>query len=819
MRVDLHVHSKYSKRPSQWVLQKINCPESFTEPLQIYHMALRRGMSAVTITDHNTIQGALEIAHLPKTFISEEITAYFPEDGCKVHVLAYRITPAQHDEIQKLRENLYDLVSWLNGNQIAHSLAHPFFNTNDRLSADHFEKLLLLFSGFEINGARNPEQNANLQQILAGLTPATMAKLADRHNLAPATADSWRKHLTGGSDDHSSLTIARTFTEVVEANSIDDFFEQLQQGQARITVAPAGPQTLAHNLYSIAYQFYKNKLSLNGCAQNDLLLNFLKKSLTPEGEGRIRLLPRLYSLWRYRLRSRSAQRWSHPLLSLLQQETCRFMQQAPQTARNGSESEPCPSEPCSPEKHWFEFVNQVSNRTLCHFANPLMDQLAGAEVFNLFQTLGSAGGLYALLAPYFVAFSHFSKDRRLAAEIAARFAPSGPNPQESETVRVAHFTDTFYEINGVALSLQQQVVTAARNNQDLTIITCDAQHRPHRPGVKNFSPIGVYALPEYPEQKIFYPPLLEMLNYCYENNITHIHSATPGTIGLAALAIARILKLPITGTYHTAIPQYAHFLTGDPDVADLTWKYTLWYYDQMDTIYVPSRATQSELIERGLPAGKITLYPRGIDIQHFHPAHRNDFMKDRLKIEKAFCLLYVGRISREKNLSLLVKVFKHLVAQQPGMHLVMVGDGPYRTEMQNALTGYPHTFTGYLKGHDLAAVYASSDLFLFPSNTDTFGNVVLEAQASGIPAIVSAQGGPCENVWPGQTGLIVPEDTVQAWVDTILTLVNNPTQRQLMGQAARKLMESRSFDAAYIRTWQMYRANEPPAGQTGGGFS
>ena len=125
MKIDLHVHSKFSKRPSQWVLQKISCPESFTDPMLVYNTAKAKGMSLVTISDHNTIDGALEIAHLPDTYISEEITSYFPEDGCKVHVLAQNITEAQHEEIQKIRKNIFDLVAYLNAENIINIIAHP----------------------------------------------------------------------------------------------------------------------------------------------------------------------------------------------------------------------------------------------------------------------------------------------------------------------------------------------------------------------------------------------------------------------------------------------------------------------------------------------------------------------------------------------------------------------------------------------------------------------------------------------------------------------------------------------------------------------
>ena len=143
-----------------------------------------------------------------------------------------------------------------------------------------------------------------------------------------------------------------------------------------------------------------------------------------------------------------------------------------------------------------------------------------------------------------------------------------------------------------------QVQVALRHGKSLQVITCNEDPHLSQPGVKAFQPIGTYDLPEYPEQKIFYPPLLEMLDYCYREGFTHIHTSTPGPIGLAALVIARILKIPITGTYHTAIPQYAQILTGDAVMESLTWKYTLWYYDQLD---VMDTYQQVQLIIESLP--------------------------------------------------------------------------------------------------------------------------------------------------------------------------------------------------------------------------
>jgi glycosyltransferase involved in cell wall biosynthesis len=225
----------------------------------------------------------------------------------------------------------------------------------------------------------------------------------------------------------------------------------------------------------------------------------------------------------------------------------------------------------------------------------------------------------------------------------------------------------------------------------------------------------------------------------------------------------------------------------------------------MDFIYVPSRNTGEELIEKGIHPHKIKIFPRGIDIDRFHPSKRNGYLKRRYQIKEPIKLLYVGRISKEKNLHLLVDVFKTLYETVKNVHLVVVGDGPYLNEMKERLREMPCTFTGYLEGEVLSFVYASSDIFVFPSTTDTFGNVVLEAQASGIPVIVTDQGGPHENILKNRTGWVVKADDPKDLLQAIRRLIARPHLIEKMGRSAREYMESRSFDGAFIKTWKMYQ--------------
>jgi len=803
-KADLHVHSKYSKRPSEWILRKIGCAESYTEPLDLYDLARGKGMDLVTITDHNTLSGSLDIAHLPDTFVSEEVTAYFPEDGCKLHVLVYDIDEKHHRQISRLRENVLDLAKYLCQEKIAYALAHPLYAVNDKLTAEHVEKTFLLFRVFELNGTRLEDDNVILRQVLNRITKEDIEFLADKHDLEPLHSEPWRKTVIGGSDDHSSFHVARLYTEVGGAETKEEFLSGL--GGSRVTVKgrPCNPRAMAHNIYSVAYRFYSGKFDLRRYLSKELLLRFVDRALIPTSVAEEGLVGRLRNVIGYHRKGTCPKSRPEAMEGILLREARRIIMDDPELSHVLKRPR---NETQGLADVWFTFVNRISEKVLKQFADSILEHLSGADLFNIFHTIGSAGSLYTLMAPFFVSYAFYTKQREFTERIKACLKLD-ERDISVDGLQVAHFTDTFYEINGVALTLKKQVEIAVKNNKQQTVITCGPESP--QSGVTNFIPIGACDLPLYPEMKLYYPPLLTMLDYCYEKGFTHIHSATPGPIGLAALAIARILKLPIYGTYHTALPQYVSYLTEDPYMEEIMWKYTLWYYKQMDVVYVPSRATGEELAQKGIPKGKIRFYPRGIDLEAFHPSKRNGFFKNRFNVDgKSLKLLYVGRVSKEKNLPLLADVFRELSRMRGNLHLVVVGSGPYFDEMKTSLSGTPVTFTGYLEGEDLSQAYASSDIFVFPSSTDTFGNVVLEAQASGLPVVVTDGGGPKENMVPDQTGFVVPAGDSRALIDAVLKLVDHPEDLRAAKEKARAYVEKRSFEAAYMQLWDSYRTVAP----------
>ncbi|MBU1229939.1 MAG: glycosyltransferase [Proteobacteria bacterium] len=776
----------------------MGCPESFTEPRSIYDIARTRGMHMVTITDHNTINGALEIAHLPGAFVSEEITTYFPEDRCKLHVLAYDITEAQHAEFQLLRENVFDLVPYLRAQGIVHVLAHPLFAVNDRLTPTHFEKSLLMFNVFELNGSRDESQNAFLSQILQWLRAEDMERLADKHGIMSFGPTPWIKGLVGGSDDHSSLSIARRHTEFDGPATLGNLLQGIRQNRGRVLGGMASPWAMAHNLYGIAYQFYKSRAGRlphsHACMRlADALLN--PSTSGRKAKARPPLLESLKDRVRTALYEHLADKDSPQ--AMLLSEASKIIQADPElaAAARGNISKAVP-----PEELWRRFVRRVSDRLLSRFADKMLSSVRSANIFELFHDVASAGSLYALLSPYFLSSELFARERSFTGKCMEAFGMR--REKKSGTgLRVAHFTDTFAEINGVALTIQQQIELARKYGKDMTCVTCNTG--PAMPGAKNFQPVGSFAMPEYPELTLAYPPFLKMLAWCFEQDFDCILTATPGPVGLAGLAIARILKIPVYGTYHTAFPQYVRLFTEDTSMEEAAWRYMRWFYGQMDAIYAPSKSTALELAAHGINEAKIVVHPRGVDAERFQPGHRNGFF-DTLGISRNFKLLYVGRVSREKGLDVLAEAFRTVHAHRPDIRLVIVGDGPYLEEMRAQLAGLPVVFTGYLQGSALAEAYAGSDLFVFPSATDTFGNVVLEAQASGLPVVVTSSGGPRESMQPGRTGLMVPPGDAQALSLAVLELALDRDRLGSMSQEARRHAAKTSFDQAFLKTWDIY---------------
>jgi glycosyltransferase involved in cell wall biosynthesis len=226
-----------------------------------------------------------------------------------------------------------------------------------------------------------------------------------------------------------------------------------------------------------------------------------------------------------------------------------------------------------------------------------------------------------------------------------------------------------------------------------------------------------------------------------------------------------------------------------------TWRYMQWFYGGMNTIYVPSEYYRQQLAGNGFDPARLCVLPRGVDLHRFTPAKRDSTFWNRFGLNGNLKLLYVGRISREKNLEMLVEAFRFVRTGVSNVDLVIVGDGPDRQALEAKAAGANVSFTGFLHGDDLARAYASADLFVFPSATDTFGNVILEAHASGLPAIVSKQGGPAEIVTRNGSGVAVDVRTPAPMCAAIRDLVWDETRRRDMGERAVRTAQEHRWES------------------------
>lgn len=791
---DVHVHSKYSDRPSEWILRRLGAPESFVEPAEVYARAKARGMDFVTISDHNRIEGALDIAHLPGTFLSSEITTYFPDDGCKLHCLVLGVSEEQFATIQELRENVYEFRDYLLEQRIVYSLAHPLFRVNDKLTPDHLEKILLLFNRFEaMNGTRDPRACEMWNVILRHLTPEFIEDLAHRHGIAPVGPEPWVKQFTAGSDDHSGMYIAAAYTETPPAATVGEFLEHLTAGRSRPVGTHGNSLRLAHCFYHIAYGYYKARF-WQGPRDNGSLVGELLRSLVERPAVKNSFGDKVAGLAGWLVGAAPAGP-ADPVERQLAEEFSDLFGPKPPGDRP-----PAPRAPdAGDDARTFQAACGITQQLSYAFFENLVAHVERGELLESLQNLASLGPVALAIAPYLAAFSTQHKDEAFLQRVARHFPAVGD--REFKSGRKAWLTDTFTDVNGVTRMIQTVAQTAREFDRPLTVVTCLEQAPSVDLPVMNFTPAAAFPLPEYESQRLTLPPFLEVIEYLEREQFSELIISTPGPLGLVGLAAARLLGLRVSGIYHTDFPEYVRRFTDDPGIESLCWRYMQWFYGQLDCVFVPTNCYQQQLVGRGFDERKLRVLRRGVHVGQFHPDRRRREHWLPWGLGEKFTFLYVGRVSLEKNVEHLLESFVRLAERGRQAQLVVVGDGPLGDSLRRRFYRPDVAFTGVLTGDDLAAAYASADCLVFPSVTDTFGNVVLEAQASGLPVIVADRGGPQEIVGQGESGLVVDMSQVDSLVTAMDRLWSDGSLRQTLRERGLANARQNRWEAVLDELW------------------
>ena len=362
----------------------------------------------------------------------------------------------------------------------------------------------------------------------------------------------------------------------------------------------------------------------------------------------------------------------------------------------------------------------------------------------------------------------------------------------AKSLRISLVTETYFpQVNGVSRTLDRLVRYCSEQGDRVQLLLPrydeNSVQLPSRVEKCEWRSV---ALPFYKEVVLPMVTVGRVENTLSRFRPDLVHIATEGPLGWAALRAAKRLQLPVVSSYHTNFPHYlqtyhASFL--EP----LSWRYLRWFHNSTLATFCPSASSRTLIEDKGFR--NVGIWSRGVDKHRFNPGKRDHDLRRSLGINPDDLLMtYDGRIANEKNLDMLVEAWRRLSEHQD-CHLLFVGDGPLRARLESM--NIPRTiFAGYRYGEELASIYASSDLFVFPSLSETFGNVVLEAKASGLPVVAYNVQGPKDIVRDHHTGLLVDDITPQALAIAIKEMVDNRELMKQMGRQARAYAEGCTWE-------------------------
>ena len=346
-------------------------------------------------------------------------------------------------------------------------------------------------------------------------------------------------------------------------------------------------------------------------------------------------------------------------------------------------------------------------------------------------------------------------------------------------MRIAYVTETYPpELNGVSLTVERTVRFLRARGHNVELI------RPRQPGEAALDAndelrTAGWPIPVYREMRFGVSRIAPLVRRFRATAPELVHLATPGPLSWAALAAARALGIATTSDFRTNFHQYSRYY-GVGALATPVLGLLRRFHNLTQQTFVPTRASAREL--RAFGFHNLSTIGRGVDAERFAPAHRSAELRRQWHAESAPVLLMVGRVAPEKNVELGLRAFERARQGRPELRLVVVGDGPARSRLQSA---YPDArFVGVRRGADLAAHYASADLFLFPSLSDTFGNVVMEALASGLPVASFAVAAAAEHVADGLAGRLVAPGDKAAFVAAVESLAAPGSALESMRDAA-----------------------------------
>lgn len=588
--VDLHVHSKYSKHPAQWFLQRIGTRESYTEIEDLYQIAKNRGMTFVTLCDHNTIDGALKLVeHSPlDTFVSVEATAYFPKNGCKIHVLVYGLNEQQFYMVDRLRTDIYQLRDYLRQENLAHSVAHATYNVNGRLTFDIIEKLILLFDVFEeINGGRNPKNNLIWGQSLLNLSANDIDRLYDKHRIEPFSDTPWLKGLTGGSDDHAGLFIAQTFTEA-DAATPAEFIEQIKRKQTIGGGKSSNFKSLAFAIYKIACDFSQSGSGKKQTGPMALVNNLLFENKKPGLRNRL-----MMEGMKFRPGKEDKDRI---MLQFLEGVFSDFVK---------------PGDLSIDEKieRMYENIAAMTDNFFSMIFESLERNFKQGDLSGLVKNASAALPAIFFSMPFFSTVKHLAHDRDIINRLRAEYIEK----YQRADSKILWFSDTAKESNNAAAAVRSAARAAYLEGRAIQFVLSESQVAATPdlpPNVLTLPEIYTYTPDNQSDYALAIPSMLRSLETIYQQNPDIIVISTPGPLGVVGILAAKLLGIPCYGILHDDYAEAIRRKSSDELLFDPVDNVIRWVYSFVTTLYVPSFDMLEVLEKRGYETHTMQLLPK-----------------------------------------------------------------------------------------------------------------------------------------------------------------------------------------------------------------
>jgi glycosyltransferase involved in cell wall biosynthesis/predicted metal-dependent phosphoesterase TrpH len=703
-------------------------------------------MDFVTITDHDTIDGCLELAGRPDCFVSEELTARFAGEPQAVHVLCYGITPGDHEWLQANAGDVEACAAYLDERGIACALAHPFYNVDAPLTPRHRRRLAELFPIWEVrNGSRAAELN-----MPAAIYTETHGGIG-----------------IGGSDDHAGVDIGRTFTEAPAAATPEELLRHLRAGKAEAGGEQGSAAKWAHAAMALATR----ALTLPGSGAPFEPVGSTRRTGAVDPAAVMKIAQRVLAEGAAREGAIAGDIGPDDARALLEA----WLSSIDLDLRGRDLLDYLQAED-------FSHADLYRRARRTHERRLRAAIAAGTEAASRGEIPTAFGGLFDAIVP---AVPYVPATTFLGAEKAKLAGRPGERP------RIALIADGIGATHGVTATIEK-IRELGVPGFEIEVVGTDAGVDRRLPAVAELE------IPFYAGMSVGVPGLPGLVETLAEGRYDAVHVTAPGPAGVAATLLNRIAGVPLIASYHTELAAYAGMRSGDDGLEAMAGAALGAFYGAPSLVLSPSPAADRSLLALGIDGERLGRWERGVDVERFDPgkAAREDFPGE-VKV------LYAGRLTREKGVDLLAESFLRAHATDPRLHLLLAGGGPEEGELRERL-GERATFLGWLDGEDLARAYASADLFLFCSTTDTYGQVVLEAGASGLPVIAVAEGGPAALVENRHTGMLCRPDADHI-AGTVLQLASSPLQRRHLGACAVRGARQRSWEAAMEQLAAGYR--------------